>query len=439
VRPRAYALAGLVWASIGTTLGSAQPLPLQALPAPIQSPEPEDPDGQLTRDHFVSGQGFPVGKSDLGSLSISAYMLVRYINQLPGDQSFVDHLGRTRTIDTRNDFQLQRVLIHLKGYLFDEKLKYQTSVWAVNSTNSVTAIGSLNYEFNKYLTFGGGIGAMPGTRSMNYEHPYFLGTDRQMGDEYFRPGFTAGIWANGELFPGLQYRLMLGDSITLVNISAAQLTRDLAYGGTLAWMPTTHEFGPRGGFGDFEMHEKVATRFGVSSVHSREDRFSQVGTPYPDNTQIRISDGLLLFDPEALAPGVTLQRADYTLLSFDASMKHRGFFLFGEYYFRNLGNFQADGPLPQGVVYDNGFMIQSSYMVVPQRWELYGSYSRVFGAFNTAWELGGGVNFYPYRSRNFKINGTVIYVDRSPTGSLFGYFVGGQKGPIVSFSADFFF
>lgn len=396
-------------------------------------------DTAMSREPFVSGQGIEIGKSELGSLNVSVYTLLRYINQLPATQSFTDHLGRERPIDTRNDIQLHRVLIHFKGFLFSEKFTYQSSVWGVNSTNSIAAIGSLNYEFSKRFTLGGGIGANPGTRSMNYEHPYFLGTDRQMGDEFFRPGFTGGVWGTGELFPGLNYRAMVGDSVTIVNISAAELTRDLSYGATLAWMPTTQEFGPRGGFGDFEMHDRVATRFGVSAVHSREDRFAQVDNPFPDNTQIRLSDGLLLFEEGALAPGVTVQQADFTLASLDAAMKYRGFFLFGEYYFRDLRDFETSGPAPLDPIIDHGFMVQSAYMVVPQRWELYGSYSRVFGEYRNSWELGGGLNFFPYKSRNLKINGTAIYVDRSPTGSLFGYYVAGQKGTIISLSTDFFF
>ena len=40
------------------------------------------------------------------------------------------------------------------------------------------------------------------------------------------------------------------------------------------WMPTTKEFGPRGAYGDYEMHDKVATRFGFSTTWSPEERFT---------------------------------------------------------------------------------------------------------------------------------------------------------------------
>src|SRR4051812_33827892 len=67
---------------------------------------------------YVPGQGFDVARGELGSLNISAYVLLRYLNQLPAEQSFTDHLGRNRTIDTRNDIQLHRIMIHFAGFLF---------------------------------------------------------------------------------------------------------------------------------------------------------------------------------------------------------------------------------------------------------------------------------------------------------------------------------
>jgi hypothetical protein len=33
-------------------------------------------------------------------------------------------------------------------------------------------------------------------------HPYWLGHDRVMADEFFRPFFGYGVYANGELFRG---------------------------------------------------------------------------------------------------------------------------------------------------------------------------------------------------------------------------------------------
>src|SRR4029453_2941285 len=93
--------------------------------------------------------------------------------------------------------------------------------------------------------------------------------------------------AVSHFIPRLFYNFMVGTNLSELGISAGEDTRDLATGGSLWWMPTSGEFGPRGGFGDYEGHENVATRFGFSTVRSREDRFSQQSST-PENTTIRM-------------------------------------------------------------------------------------------------------------------------------------------------------
>ncbi len=70
-----------------------------------------------TWGEFEPGDGFLVGRTSAGELSISAYALVRYMNQLPADQTFTDHLGNERTVDTRQDFFPHRVMVFFKGWL----------------------------------------------------------------------------------------------------------------------------------------------------------------------------------------------------------------------------------------------------------------------------------------------------------------------------------
>src|SRR5262249_14179847 len=42
---------------------------------------------------FNPGRGFTVGRGEHGELNLSGYMVARYLNQLPADQSAVDPLG----------------------------------------------------------------------------------------------------------------------------------------------------------------------------------------------------------------------------------------------------------------------------------------------------------------------------------------------------------
>lgn len=386
---------------------------------------------------FSPGRGFKLADTPHGELGISAYILGRYINQLPSDDlSFTDHLGRERPIDPRDDIQLQRMMMWVSGWVYDPKFRYQTILWSVNSTNQVAIAGALTYHFNEAVELGVGINRLPGSYTMMGSHPYWYAPDRVMADEFFRPGMTSGVWATGEIVPRLHYMAMLGDNLSQLGINAVKLTRNNAWGLGLWWMPTTGEFGPRGGMGDFEQHQRLATRFGAHYVHSREDRFNQADISSPDNTQIRLSDSTLLFETGALAPGVTIDEADFDLWALNAGLKYKGWALHAEFYYRRLSSFDADGVLPLAEVEDNGFYVQGSYDILPQSLQLYAGTSHIYGEFGDASEYLIGVNWYPFDTRNVRVNGMVIDVNNSAVNSVFGYYVGGQDGTTITTSID---
>ena len=105
-------------------------------------------------------------------------------------------------------------------------------------------------------------------------------------------------------------------------------------------MPTTGEFGPSSGFGDFEEHQELATLAGVHFTHSREDAQGQPSENDFENSQIRLSDGTLLFSADPFGTGGKVQKATYQMLAFNAGMKYKGFDLEGEYYFRWVDHFR---------------------------------------------------------------------------------------------------
>ena len=71
--------------------------------------------------------------------------------------------------------------------------------------------------------------------------------------------------------------------------------------------------------------------------------------------------------------------------------------------------------------------------------EVYASTSYVFGdrdaGYSTSDERIVGVNFFPVDTRNVRVNAQLIDIDGSPVNSVFGYYVGGQRGQ--TFSMDF--
>lgn len=389
--------------------------------------------------YMFPGQGIDLFKTKFVSMNISPYGLFRYINQLPAEQtSYFDHNGVKRGVDTRNDFQWHRVIIALTGFLFDEKFKYSFRFWSLNATNNNYIIGTLGYDFCDEFKITAGVGSNQGTYSLHYSHPLWLGTDRVLADEFFRPGFSSGIWINGELFKGFYYSASVMNSLSQVAIKSSQLDRGLAKCVSFWWRPTTHEFGPLGGYGDYEDHKKVATTFGASYTQSIEDRYSQVSN-FPDNTQVRLSDATLPFETGAFAPGVTVGKLQYQMASANAGAKYKGFFVLTEFYYRLLNRFDADGPIPINEIDDWGFYVQSSFFPIKKRMEVYLSTSQIFGYYNNSDEYIVGVNVFPFHSRNIRLNTQVNIVNFSAASSQFGYYIGGLRGTIFSLSGTVFF
>ena len=380
---------------------------------------------------FNPGRGFTVGKGEFGELNLSGYMAVRYLNQFPANQSAIDHLGRPITLTPRQDFQFHRVMLFSQGWLFSPKFLYSTFVWTVQDTNQVAVGGALYYTFGKFMTLGAGWNAYPGTMSLQGSHPYWESYDRVMADEFFRPYFSQGVFAKGNILPRLEYRWMIGNNNSNLDIPATKLDRDLSGGAALTWLPTTGEFGPRGAFGDYEYHQKVATRFNLAYTYSPEDRQAPIGTPAA-NTTLRLADSLNVFDTGALVNGVTVERTRYQLVSASAGMKYHGFWLQGEGYGRLLDEFVADGKLPVGSVRDYGFYVQVADMIVPKRFELYGATSYVFGQYGNPKEFIVGGNYYPWNTRNIRLNAQLINVDHSPVSSTFGFYIGQLTGKVFT-------
>jgi hypothetical protein len=395
---------------------------------------------EKTYGDFTPGNGFEIAHGKRGTVNFSVYALMRYINQEPNSKTFQDHLGRERTIDPRKDIQWHRSLLYFNGWAFNPKFTWSVNTWSVMSTGQILIIGSMGYRFNKHFKISGGINALPTTRSLQGSHPLWQANDRAMADEYFRAGFSGGVWATGEVVPKLHYTVTITNNLSQLGISAAQLTRDLGKGFSLLYMPTTGEFGPRGAYGDYEWHEKLATRFGGGYGHSRENRFNTDYTqPGSSNTQIKISDSQNLFDVGALADSVTVQEADWQQFAIDAGFKYHGLFLHLEYFQRLLNKFATvdDLPVPDREINENGYMVQLSGFPVKQKLELYGFHSYINGKWNRSQEIGGGLNFYPFDTRYFRINGHVVNVENAAPNSTFGFYVGGMDGMIYSIGVSF--
>jgi DNA-binding protein H-NS len=411
-------------------------------PAARGAPEKGQAPRIETWGEFDPGEGFLIGRSELGELDISAYAMVRWIDQNDGDAVFKDHFGNERPVDTRNDIFSHRIMVFFKGWLVDPKLVYNIFLWTVNATDQNAIFGNIGYQFDKKFSLYAGVAGNPGSRSLSGSHPYWLGHDRVMADEFFRPYFGSGIWAIGEVLPGLWYDAMLSNNNSALGVKASQLDRKMTSGLSLWWMPTTHEFGPRGGYGDYEYHERLATRFGFSTVYSPEQSFADFNKS-PSNTTLRLADSVNLFETGALAPGVTIDTASYQVAAVDAGLKYKGMFLQAEYYWRRLDKFVADGALPVKSIDDTGFYVQAAFFPIREKLEVYGATSQIYGeedaGFGDSSEYILGMNYYPFHSHNHRLNLQLMDVNKSPTSSTFGYYTAGQDGWTVASSFSIFF
>jgi hypothetical protein len=236
-----------------------------------------------------------------------------------------------------------------------------------------------------------------------------------MADEYFRPSYTSGMWARGAVTDKLRYFVMLGNNLSTLGVSAAQLDNGLNTVSTaLVWTPTTGEFGA--GFGDFEQHESVATRFGAHFTRSHETRQSQPNSESFENTQIRLSDGTVIFTPNLFGPGITVNDVNYHMGSFDSGLKYHGYELWGEYFWRWLNRFGGPGTSALPQVFDHGFQVQASSMAIPKTLQVYLGGSTIFGKYGNPWDTRAGINWFPFKNRVVRWNTEGLYLYNSAAG-----------------------
>ena len=162
---------------------------------------------------------------------------IRYLNTQDTDQTFTDHLGIVRDVHTRNDITVNRAMFILGGYIFDPRVLYSFTVWTSAGAASIVVAGNIGWQFNKAIAITGGYTGVPGSRSLVNTFPFFTATDRSMADNFFRPGFTQGVWANGEPAKGLNYLAFVGNGLNTLNISANKIDTHLLVSGSVWWEP----------------------------------------------------------------------------------------------------------------------------------------------------------------------------------------------------------
>ena len=412
-----------------------------AVPTPVPPPLPQSPEQQEAAaepaknpvDAFIKRQelagtfkrdtGWVLVDSDNATEYLGLMTYARYLNQNALDDTYTDSFGRVIPIDKRNEVQLYKVSLQFKGWLFTPRFSHLIFIWTNNANQGegaqVAVAGFLRYKFANWLSVSAGIMPLPTTRSTNYSFPKWLRHDnRVMADEFYRGSYTSGIDALGEIAKGLEYRVMIGNNLSTLGVSSKELDNKFnTVSAALWWMPTTGEFGLADGFGDYDYHQKVATYVGLNASRSTETAQGQPSVDDFENSQIRLTDGTLLFSPDPFGTGGKIDEARWRMASIDLGVKYKGLSLEGQWYWRRVDKFKVIGCcIPVDGIKDNGVAIQASGMPIKDYLQAYVTYSKIWGQNGDPDEYALGLNYYPFGRREMHVNLEAIHLDRSPVG-----------------------
>jgi hypothetical protein len=396
-----------------------------------------------TWGNYTPNFGYKVANTEFGDMSVSIYSYVRYLNQKNLAPTYTNYFGVTSTLQQRQDVQINKVQIKFLGWMLNPKLRYFLYAWTSNASQGLGAqvvlAGNLSYRFSNYFTLAGGIRSLPGTRSVEGNFPFWLGVDtRLITDEFFRPSYTSGIWATGDISKTLSYQAMIGNNLSTLGVSAAQIDNAFnTISSMLAWEPTTGEFGI--GFGDFENHQKLATRIAGHYTTSTETAQEQPGQDTFENTQIRLSDGSVIFTPNLFRPGTTVNSLRYQMVSGDGGFKYHGWAFEAEGFWRWLNNFEGTGTAGLPTRYDTGYQFQLSMMPIQKKLQLYSGGSHIFGQYGNPYDARIGTNWFPYKNRVLRWNTELLYLFRSPVGYTSVPFPLGGKGLVFDTTVELAF
>ena len=371
-------------------------------------------------------------------LKINGQNQFRYTGFEREDPTWTDSSGVTSPVNNMSNFQIPRGRIIFSGFTFRKELLYNLNIDYNTVGNSQINFRAywLAWRFNRAMTLYAGQSKVPGGREWLLSFVDTQGVDRSMATTFFRPSLSQGIWATGEPKDGVFYHVMMSNGFNTLGSTPQQLSSLMAFSGSAWWEP----LGPFGrGYSDFEWHDEPAIRVGTSLTYAPE-RGPQGSSSVPENADIRLSDGTLVTQIGALAPGVTLNAFKIGLVAIDLAYKYRGFSLSGEFYSQDLFELTGSGPLPQSSIHQYGGFAQAGYFAIPQRLEPFLRTSYVTGPNGTGSEYAGGFNWFLLPGKqNLRFTLDAAWLNQSPADQNRTNFQAGQTGILVRSQLQIFF
>ncbi len=365
------------------------------------------------------------------SLKINSQTTFRYSGFLSETSEWTDSAGNVTPLVSSSNFLIPRGRLILSGKALLPDLTYLVNIDYNSATSNPIGFRAyaLNYQFSRAFTLSVGQNKVPGTREwIGSSFVAQEGPDRTMATTFFRPSLSQGIWCTGEPADGWFYHAMISNGFNTLNLRPSQLDNRACWSGSTWWEPWG-AFGP--GYSDLEAHEQPAVRLGGSYTFSMEQG-SQSNNNAPENSSIRLSDGTLITQQGAFAPGVTLTQFNISLLALDLAFKYRGISLSTEGYYQNLLGLEGNGPIPRSSTQAYGGFVQGGYFVIPQEVELYTRTSVVTGDYGTGNEYAGGFNWFILPGKNnLRFTADTAWLHNSPADQNRTGFVAGQTGLLI--------
>ena len=360
-------------------------------------------DGPPVQPRFEVGalfdKGFFIRATDLErdpyAMYIGARLQLRHTGFARDASTWTDSAGVTRQIRNRNNFDTERLRLNISGTAVDPNLTYYAIFDgdADGGSNVDQLAYIFTYAFDDALKVRVGRWKVASDREWLMSSRHLLLVDRSMATEFFRVGFSDGVWLLGDFGPNdaWHYETSLTNGQRTSTRPPFSLDDNLGAAATIHWDPLG-PFGP--GFADYACHCDPVIRIGASVAFDRSTDRADAGAPLGDDGFLRLSDGTRLADVGALAPGVRVLSDRVLGGSIDAGLKWNGWSLNGEYFVRSIHDLTADGVIPVTQIDDHGFRVEAGVFLVPKRFELLARMSQVTGDRNTAQEYAAGFNYY---------------------------------------------
>ncbi|REJ70736.1 MAG: porin [Planctomycetota bacterium] len=370
-------------------------------------------------------------------LKFNACIQFRHTGFARDVDTFTDNAGQTFEVDNRNVFEIERGRLVFSGYAVDPRLTYFLQL--DGDTDGGHGVDFFDYwwawQFTDDFRLQFGKRKVPASRQWILTARNTRFVDRPMANDFFRPDRTVGIFGIGNMGELSRYEFMIGNGFNTTNLPNSRTDDQFAFAYSQYYDPLG-DYGPQ--IVDWDDTPEPLVRIGHSFVYAptAEDA---LGTPQGEADFLRLTDGTVLSDTGALAPGVTVSSFDLYYYSLDAAVKYRGFSLNAEFFARWIQEIDADGPIPVADLFQRGYYVEGGYFLVPRKLDVNFRYSQIDGLFGNSSEYAAGANWFPLETYNLKLSIDATVLDGSPLNNTGSNVLLGDDGLLIRTQVQAFY